>query len=122
MSKIICQKWEESESGWGSRPDGYSLHVDDAARQRFVKDAIERQHKYFLSIGMKEGQVPHTYTREDGTPYEAEVTQAIYDEVAASGDGKRYTGSAPYGGIDGWLPYDAPKRPWAPWRAQRWSK
>ena len=22
----ICQLWEESERGWGCRPDGYSLH------------------------------------------------------------------------------------------------
>lgn len=26
---VICQKWEESERGWGTRPNGYSLHLAD---------------------------------------------------------------------------------------------
>lgn len=37
MPQVIVQKWEESERGWGTRPDGYSIHPDDAARKRFMR-------------------------------------------------------------------------------------
>lgn len=35
---VVVQRWEESERGWGVRPDGYSIHPDIAARNQYVKE------------------------------------------------------------------------------------
>jgi hypothetical protein len=34
---VIRQEWEESERGWGCRPDGYSLHLDKEDRNTYIK-------------------------------------------------------------------------------------
>ena len=85
----VVQKWEESERGWGRRPDGYSVHPDEAARQRYIAAYWARQPK----------ETPDEYSRPSGTPYEAEV-----DADFEGKDGLRfwqdnYPGS---GGRDGW--------------------
>ena len=36
MNKIVLQLWEESERGWGIRPDGCSIHLDDKERSTFI--------------------------------------------------------------------------------------
>ena len=115
---VVCQKWEESEAGWGCRPDGYSLHLTREHRDRFVKDFYTKQRKLLGSA------TPPEYTREDGNPYECPVTKEIYDRVAASGDGiygwtlahekllpsGNGGHSAPWpGGLDGWVSKDAPR-------------
>jgi hypothetical protein len=94
--KIIVQKWEESERGWGTRPDGYSLHLNDADREAFIADYWAR---------MPRG-VPDEYSRPDGTPYEATVDNEVFDEVKASKNGIRnFDRSYPgCGGSDGWIP------------------
>lgn len=86
---VVVQKWEESERGWGTRPDGYSIHPDEAARERFVK-------AYWDDMP---DSAPDEYSRPCGTPYTAEV-----EGIEIEGDGKRfwdnsYPGS---GGADGW--------------------
>jgi hypothetical protein len=93
MPRVIVQKWEESERGWGTRPDGYSIHPDEAARDRYMKAYWARQPK----------DVPDEYSRPHGTPYQADVP----DETAGAikGDGTRfwdnkYPGD---GGKDGWV-------------------
>ena len=35
---VVCQYWEESERGWGVRPDGCSLHLTEADRKQFIKE------------------------------------------------------------------------------------
>jgi hypothetical protein len=92
--KVVVQKWEESERGWGCRPDGYSIHPDEEARKRYVA-------AHFKSMKEDFGEeAPDEYDRPNGTPYEAEV-----DEVEIEGDGRRYyEGDYPgHGGYDGWV-------------------
>jgi hypothetical protein len=90
--KVVVQKWEESERGWGCRPDGYSIHPDEAARRRYV-DA------YWADMP---DETPDEYSRPNGTPYEAEV------DVPIEGDGRRFfehetKGYPGDGGKDGWV-------------------
>lgn len=92
---LIVQKWEESERGWGTRPDGYSLHLNETDRKAFVRDYWDRM----------PDEVQDEYSRTDGTPYLWDADEATYASVAASKNGTRHFGSAPgAGGTDGWVP------------------
>lgn len=77
--KLICQQWEESELGWGVRPDGYSLHKSEEDRDAFVL-------QYWA--GMPDTP-PSEYSRPCGDPYEVEVDQQTYDAVLSSDRGLR---------------------------------
>jgi hypothetical protein len=99
--KAICQKWEESERGWGSRPDGYSLHLCESDRQAFIKKYWDRM----------PASAPDEYSRPDGAPYECEVDEAtakkLVTATAQDGFGIRCSGRSPVGldgkqGSDGW--------------------
>ncbi len=95
MKRVICQKWEESERGWGTRPDGYSLHLDRSSCELFIA-------KYWE--GMPD-EVLDEYSRPDGTPYLCEVDEVLYEEVKAGKFGVRKHGTPPGGGgVDGWIP------------------
>ena len=72
---VIVQKWEESERGWGVRPDGYSLHLTEADRKAFVQahwDALP-------------AEAPYAYTRPSGAPYDAQVDAATFTALQAAG-------------------------------------
>ena len=86
MPTLICQKWEESERGWGTRPDGYSLHVGLDALAAYKKACWDRMPP----------DAPDEYSRTDGEPYECPVTDALVAEVTAAGGNKLYSGSAPW--------------------------
>lgn len=92
---VVCQKWEESESGWGTRPDGYSLHLSDGLRVKFIKDYWDKMPNY----------VPDEYSRPDGTPYLVDIDEETYKKIEENDGSYRYFGRAPgTGGIDGWIP------------------
>lgn len=82
---ILYQAWEESERGWGVRPDGYSLHIDKAHRDKFVNALLKRQSEYFKERGLKDGDAPDEYTRVSGEPVQVFVTRAIYQQLVAKG-------------------------------------
>lgn len=91
---VIVQKWEESERGWGSRPDGYSLHLTEEHRVAYIKAYWDRM----------PDEPPDEYSRPDGSLYEAEIPIEVYEKVIASKNGIRiwdneYPGG---GGTDGW--------------------
>ena len=93
--EVICQKWEESERGWGTRPDGYSLHLTDEDRKAYIQG-------YWA--GMPDS-TPDEYSRPDGTPYRCEVDRETFEKVKASKHGVRFHDSPPgSGGTDGWVP------------------
>lgn len=93
--RVLCQKWLESESGWGTRPDGYSLHRGEEDRQAFVEEYWK---------GMP-NTPPSEYSRPDGTPYRCFVDDLTYRKIAARPHGIRCHGAAPgSGGTDGWVP------------------
>ncbi len=96
MSTVIVQKWEEAELGWGTRPDGYSIHLSEPDRAAYVKN-------YW---GTMPDTTPSEYSRPCGAPYEAEIDGDGYTALQASSSrglrfsGNNYPGS---GGKDGWM-------------------
>lgn len=93
---VICQKWEESERGWGRRPDGFSLHISYDALRRYIKTYWD---------GMPD-VAPDEYSCPDGTAYPVGVSDEVYQAVQ-SGDGIRYSSNTNYpgsAGLEGWMP------------------
>jgi hypothetical protein len=61
---VIAQNWVESERGWGTRPDGISIHRTEQERADYVK-------RYW--DGMP-NTVPDEYSRPEGDPYRLPLT------------------------------------------------
>lgn len=74
---VLAQQWIESERGWGVRPDGYSLHIDDDCRRAFIK-------KYW--DGMPNA-TPAVFSAPYGDPELIPVTEEVYNTVAESPKG-----------------------------------
>jgi hypothetical protein len=90
---LIVQKWEESERGWGTRPDGYSLHCSLSDRATFIR-------KYW--DGMPD-EVPDEYSRPCGAPYAWNADEETYKKVQESTNGIWCRGTPPGSqGTDGW--------------------
>ena len=73
MNKIILQLWEESERGWGTRPDGCSIHTDIDERKKFLNKIYQKRENDI--------QVPDEYDRIVGEEIEAFVDDSIYQKV-----------------------------------------
>ena len=76
---VVRQNWEESERGWGVRPDGYSLHLTQSDRNVFVR-------AYWDSMP---GEVPDEYERPTGETFPIEVDEETFDLVHISKNGIR---------------------------------
>lgn len=70
---VWIQKWEESEAGWGTRPDGYTIH---ARKEDIIlfRDAMREKER---AAGYGAHNVPEEYSRPCGRPYQAEITDAV---------------------------------------------
>lgn len=68
---VFVVLWEESERGWGCRPDGYTLHINEQEAKKYIM-------KHDKSL--PQTYVPDCYTRV-ATSYLAKVSKKIYDEV-----------------------------------------
>jgi len=74
MNKVFLQLWEESERGWGTRPDGCSLHIDNIELDRYVDN-----------IYSDRGDViPDEYDRTIGGSIEAFVDDELFNKVIVS--------------------------------------
>jgi len=82
---VICQQWEESERGWGQRPDGFSLHLTEKHRMQYIA-------KHNASLPK---EVPDEYERPCGRPYNVEVGKELYKELQESGGSSRESGTCP---------------------------
>lgn len=65
---VWVQKWEESERGWGTRPDGFTIHREKGHIDLYLKRMREQEAVYY------KGAVPNEYSRPCGTPYQALIT------------------------------------------------
>ena len=79
LEEVIYVSWEESERGWGTRPDGCSLHLTEDNFQTFLKEYWDRMPE----------QVPHEYSRPAGKPVIAYASQSLYKGIQESGNGLR---------------------------------
>jgi hypothetical protein len=76
MSKIfpiVIDTWTEHERGWGSRPDGMSLHLSTADHKAFV-DAFNKKHNNLPSA-------PDEYTTADNHPKVVDVPESLYKRL-----------------------------------------
>ena len=81
---VWIQKWEESERGWGQRPDGYTLHLEFEDINLFVQEMRDNEAK----AGYGPGNAPDEYSRPCGRPYQTKVTEdKILKRLAASEHG-----------------------------------
>jgi len=88
---VFCQDWEESERGWGTRPDGHTLHLTKEAHREHVKNFYDNQHKIFLDHGLKEGDTPDEYTRIGNGFRQIAVRHDTWEKVRdADAEGKPY--------------------------------
>jgi len=67
---VICQDWEESERGWGVRPDGWTMHLTRSDRDAYVREYNQTFHVA--------ASVPAEYTRISGEPRTVEVDEETY--------------------------------------------
>ncbi len=77
---VVYMPWEEVDVGWGDRPDGYSLHLNEAHRVSFLEE-------YWTSM-------PINQPSEYSSPLVflvrlIDVNQAIYTKVRNSKNGIR---------------------------------
>lgn len=63
-----CQKWEESEEGWGVRPDGFSLHLTKEGLKRYINE-------YWDSMPE---EIPAEYSRPCGEHTQSELRAASW--------------------------------------------
>jgi hypothetical protein len=73
MNKIVLQLWEESGRKWGVRPDGCSIHIDSAERDRYVESI------YSARRGSE--SVPEEYDRIVGSPIESYIDDALFETL-----------------------------------------
>ena len=87
LKNMLCQQWEESERGWGARPDGYSLHLTQKDLDSYVKS-------YWDAMP---NEVPEEYSRPCGKPYLVKVGDKKFKEIKKSKNGIRIYEPAPAG-------------------------
>ena len=71
MNKVVLQLWEESERGFGTRPDGCSIHIDSDNRNNYIKSIYD-------SRGDK---VPNTYDKIIGSELEAFIDDELFKNL-----------------------------------------
>ena len=70
MKEVFLQYWEESERGWGVRPDGCSIHLDQNSLNKYIDN---------IYSGRDGDNVPHEYERVVGEPIKVEINDELYN-------------------------------------------
>jgi hypothetical protein len=70
---IVYDTWTEYERGWGSRPDGMSLHLNAADHKAFVADFDARYNNAPTA--------PDEYTKADHKTKVVEVPESLYEQL-----------------------------------------
>ena len=73
MNRCYFQRWEESERGWGVRPDGCSLHLG--------KDFHKEYLNQIYTIRQSELLAPDEYERVTGPLIECFVSDTLFELV-----------------------------------------
>jgi len=81
MNKCILQIWEESERGWGVRPDGCTIHINEKIRLDYI-DGVYRHRD--------SKDIPDEYDRPIGTPIECFVSDGLYEKISQVGSIRLY--------------------------------
>lgn len=70
MNKVVLQIWEESERGFGTRPDGCSVHIDSKERERYINSIYERR--------KSNSSIPNEYDRIVGEGIDVFIEDALF--------------------------------------------
>lgn len=82
MPKVYVQKWIEDETGWGERPDGYSVHLNLEDIPKFIEQIDQAEAEYLDKLRKNDpGAMLNECSRPTGDPIEKEVDEAIYEQV-----------------------------------------
>jgi hypothetical protein len=73
MKKVYLQYWEESERGWGIRPDGCCLHLTKEDHKKYV-DSIYKERESHTEI-------PYEYDRPVGEPIEVMIKDDLFSSI-----------------------------------------
>lgn len=73
MNKVILQIWEESERGWGTRPDGCSMHIDLKERENYIQSIYDNR--------KSDTSIPNEYERIVGEGVEAFIEDVLFELV-----------------------------------------
>lgn len=84
MALVYAQEWEESERGWGVRPDGFQLYPSISALTAGTQTQLRKQRDVCDEIYGK-GAVPDEYSRPCGDPFAVEVNQETFEKVHKEG-------------------------------------
>ena len=71
MNKVILQLWEESERGFGTKPDGCSIHIDNDVRRSYIKSIYD----------IRGDEVPNEYERIIGSELEAFIDDDLFKKL-----------------------------------------
>ncbi|MCH8022561.1 MAG: hypothetical protein IH932_02295, partial [Thaumarchaeota archaeon] len=72
---VVRQEWNEHERGWGSRPDGFSLHKSVNDCKGFIR-------KYWDGMPDKVyGRAPDEYSAPSGGQSLVDVSEEIYQLI-----------------------------------------
>lgn len=80
---VLEQSWVESERGWGTRPDGETLHLTREDRDAYVKG--------YYAVWNNEDSAPDCYTRAEGEPRVVDVDGKTYKKLRAQKISKKVT-------------------------------
>lgn len=80
---VFIQRWEESEAGFGIRPDGCSLHLSLDDCRDFCEEALQSQ---FQLLGPK---TPHEYSRLSGRASKVLINEDFFNKVKETKNGLR---------------------------------
>jgi len=76
MKKVYLQYWEESERGWGIRPDGCSLHLTEEDRNKYITSIYEQR--------KNDKEVPYEYDRPVGESIEVMINDNLFELIKES--------------------------------------
>lgn len=76
---VICETWTETERGWGTRPDGASLHLSEDDYKKYIQEYWDGMPK----------ETPHEYSRPDDNLKKIHVSDKVYKQVCKSKNGLR---------------------------------
>jgi hypothetical protein len=82
MNRCILQLWEESERGWGVRPDGCSIHLDEDHRKNFIDGVYKLRDKTNI--------VPDEYDRPVGISLICFISDQLFEQVSKVGSVRIY--------------------------------
>lgn len=82
MEKIaVIDSWTETESGWGCRPDGASLHLTKEDYNSYVE-------KYWKELKERHGEsTPNEYSHPDEDLKVVRVSDELYEKIEKSEGG-----------------------------------